>query len=75
VTVVDPRAIKKAQALSIVAEEPWSTTEEVAAEMKLSSRLVRTLLMDLLNDGKLVFQQKSLPRRKVAVMWRATDVA
>lgn len=72
-TVVDPRIAKKAQALAIIQDEPWSTTEEVAVEMKHSARLVRSLLLDLMNDGKITYQEKKLPRRKVAVMWRATE--
>jgi hypothetical protein len=72
-TVVDPRIAKKAQALAIIQDEPWSTTEEVAVEMKHSARLVRSLLLDLMNDGKIIYQEKKLPRRKVAVMWRAKE--
>ena len=72
-TVVDPRIAKKAQALAIIQDEPWSTTEEVAVEMKHSARLVRSLLLDLMNDGKIIYPEKKLPRRKVAVMWRATE--
>jgi len=26
-----------------------------------------------MNDGKIIYQEKKLPRRKVAVMWRATE--
>ena len=74
-TVVDPRIAKKAQALAIIQDEPWSTTEEVATEMKHSARLVRSLLLALMNDGKIIYQEKKLPRRKVAVMWRAKEDA
>lgn len=74
-TVVDPRIAKKAQALAIIQDEPWSTTEEIAIEMQHSARLVRSLLLDLMKDGKIIYQEKKLPRRKVAVMWRAKEDA
>lgn len=72
-TVVDPRIAKKAQALAIIRDEPWSTTQEVAQEMKHSERMVRSLLLDLMNDGKIIYQEKKLPQRKIAVMWRVTE--
>ncbi len=68
---VDPRAERKRQALSIITEEPWSTTEEIASEMLMSKAFIQPLLMELHNEGKVMYQQKSQPRRKYVLLWRA----
>ena len=71
---IDPRIAKKAQALALVEEEPWSTTEEVAEAMKHSKRFVQALLMDLYEEGKLTYQQHSLgPRKKFVLSWRTKE--
>lgn len=73
---IDPRIAKKAQALAIVEEEPWSTTEEVAAEMQHTVRFVQSLLMDLHTEGKLTYQQsRPSPRKKFVLSWRAKEEA
>lgn len=73
---IDPRIAKKAQAFAIVVEEPWSTTEEVATEMKHTVRFVQALLMDLREEGKVTCQQSRLgPRKKFILSWRAKENA
>ena len=67
----DPGATRKAQALSIITEEPWSTTEEIASEMLMSKAFIQPLLMELHAEGKVMYQQKSQPRRKFVLLWRA----
>lgn len=73
---IDPRIAKKAQALAIVQDEPWSTTEEVATEMQHTKRFVQALLMDLYEEGKLTYQQSHLgPRKKFVLSWRTKEDA
>ncbi len=68
---IDPRAERKKQALSIITEEPWSTTEEIASEMLMSKAFIQPLLMELHIEGKVMYQERSQPRRKYVLLWRA----
>jgi len=68
---IDPRVERKKQALSIITEEPWSTTEEIASEMLMSKAFIQPLLMELYEEGKVIYQQKTQPRRKYVLLWRA----
>lgn len=73
---IDPRIAKKALALAIVQDEPWSTTEEVATEMLHTKRFVQALLMDLHEEGKVIYQQsRPGPRKKFVLSWRTKEDA
>ncbi len=66
----DPRATHKRKALAVITDEPWSTTEEVASELRITPRFLQPMLMELYEEGKVVYQQKTQPRRKYVLLWR-----
>ena len=47
-----------------------STTEEVASELRITPRFLQPMLMELYEEGKVVYQQKTQPRRKYVLLWR-----
>ena len=49
-----------------------TTTEEIASEMLMSKAFIQPLLMELHAEGKVMYQQKSQPRRKFVLLWRAS---
>lgn len=67
----DPRAEKRERLLVLVDEEPWSTTEELAKEMVHGVPFVLNLLSELANQGKVICEEKPLPRGKRVLLWKS----